>query len=53
MALAAPTDGFVPPHDVQRVINSETYRQTLPGRRPRPVQPGNEGLIGPVGFRLD
>jgi pilus assembly protein CpaC len=53
VALAAPTDGYVAPHDVQRVINSETYRQTLPGPQRGPVEPGNQGLIGPVGFRMD
>jgi pilus assembly protein CpaC len=53
VALAAPTDGYVPPHDVQRVINSETYRQGLPSPTPAPTQPGTEGLIGPVGFRVD
>jgi len=53
VALAAPTDGYVAPHDIQRVINSETYRQGLPNRPPGPVEPGNQGLIGPVGFRVD
>ncbi len=53
IALSAPTDGFVPPHDSQRVINSETYRQGLPGPAKGPVGPGGQGLIGPVGFRID
>ncbi len=53
VALSAPTDGFVPPHDSQRVINSETYRQGLPGPAKGPVGPGGQGLIGPVGFRID
>lgn len=53
VALAAPTDGFVPPHDIQRVINSETYRQGAPSPTPAPVTPGTQGLIGPAGFRVD
>src|SRR5581483_1059631 len=53
VALAAPTDGYIPPHDIQRVINSETYRQGMPRPTPAPVEPGTQGLIGPVGFRVD
>jgi pilus assembly protein CpaC len=52
-ALAAPTDGYVTPHDWQRVVNSATYRQTLPGPAKGPAGPSPQGLIGPVGFRLD
>ncbi len=44
VALAAPTDGYVSPHDVQRVINSETYRQGLPSPPRGPVEPGNQVL---------
>jgi pilus assembly protein CpaC len=53
VALAAPTDGYVAPHDIQRVINSETYRQGTPKPTPAPTQPGTPGLIGPAGFRVD
>ncbi|HEY1798458.1 MAG TPA: type II and III secretion system protein family protein [Stellaceae bacterium] len=53
VALAAPTDGYIPPHDIQRVINSETYRPGMPSPTPGPAQPGSQGLIGPVGFRVD
>jgi len=52
-ALSVPTDGFVLPHDAQRVINSEVYRQGLPGPRKGPIGTGGQGLIGPVGFRVD
>jgi pilus assembly protein CpaC len=52
-ALASPTDGFIAPHDVQRVINSDTYRQTLPPPGKGPLPPNGQGLIGPVGFVLD
>ncbi len=53
VAMAAPTDGFTPPHDIQRGLNSETYRQGLPGPARGPTAPGGQGLIGPAGFRLD
>jgi pilus assembly protein CpaC len=52
-ALAAPTDGFITPHDWERVVNSATYRQTLPGPAKGPAGPSSQGLVGPVGFRLD
>jgi pilus assembly protein CpaC len=52
-ALAAPTDGFVPPHDAERIINSKTYRQALPAPSRGPVPRDGQGLVGPVGFRLD
>jgi pilus assembly protein CpaC len=52
-ALQSPTDGFIPPHDTQTIINGATYRQTLPAGEKVRVGPGAEGLVGPVGFRLD
>jgi pilus assembly protein CpaC len=52
-ALAVPTDGYIAPHDVQRIVNSDLYRQTLPPPAKGPLTPGDTGLIGPVGFRLD
>lgn len=52
-ALAVPTDGYVEPHDVQRVVNSDFYRQGLPAPPQGPVGAGGKGLIGPAGFRLD
>ena len=51
--LQSPTDGFVTPHDVQTIINGTTYRQTLPAGEKVRVAPGAQGLVGPVGFRLD
>jgi pilus assembly protein CpaC len=52
--LAAPTDGFVLPHDAERITTNATFKQTLPGpqRGPQPAG-GQPGLIGPVGFKLD
>ena len=52
-ALQTPTNGFVAPHDVQTIINGTTYRQTLPAGEKVRVAPGAQGLVGPVGFRLD
>lgn len=52
-SLAAPTDGLVPAHDLSQVINGGLYRQTLPSPAKGPLGPGGQGLIGPVGFRLD
>jgi len=52
-ALAAPTDGFVLPHDTERFATSDSYKQTLPGPQRGPLPAGAQGLIGPVGFRLD
>jgi pilus assembly protein CpaC len=53
-ALAAPTDGFILPHDAQRYATSDTYKQTLPAPERGPQPAGSQpGLIGPVGFRLD
>ena len=53
-ALAAPTDGFILPHDIERITTDATYKQTLPGPEKGPQPVGSEqSLIGPVGFKLD
>jgi len=51
--LALPTDGLVVAHDVQQFISGGLYSQTLPPPARGPAGPGGQGLIGPVGFRLD
>lgn len=52
--LAAPTDGFILPHDAQSLATAATYKQTLPAPAKGPQSAGGEqGLIGPVGFKLD
>lgn len=52
--LAAPTDGFVLPHDAESLATAATYKQSLPGPEKGPQPAGGEqGLIGPVGFKLD
>jgi len=52
-SVALPTDGYIAAHDVQGVINSGMYRQTLPSPGKGPVGPNGQALVGPVGFRLD
>jgi pilus assembly protein CpaC len=52
-SLALPTDGLVVAHDAQQFYSGGAYRQTLPPPVKGPVGPGDHGLIGPVGFRLD
>ncbi|MBV9554634.1 MAG: type II and III secretion system protein family protein, partial [Alphaproteobacteria bacterium] len=52
-ALSAPTDGFILPHDADRYLYDEVYKQTLPAPQRGPLPGGGEGLIGPIGFRLD
>lgn len=51
--LASPTDGFVPPHDVERLFSNGTNRRNP--KKGKPVTIGSEGksLIGPVGFQFD
>jgi pilus assembly protein CpaC len=52
--LAAPTDGFILPHDAERITTDATYKQTLPAPARGPQPPGSQqGLIGPAGFKLD
>ncbi len=51
--LAAPTDGLRLPHDAQRVINADTYRQALPAPARGPIGANGQGPVGLAGFRLD
>ena len=51
--LAAPTDGFVPPHDVERLITGGTHRRNPVAGEPRTVDRSGKTLIGPVGFQLN
>jgi pilus assembly protein CpaC len=52
-ALAAPTDGFILPHDAQFYAYGANYREGLPPISRGPLGANGSGLIGPVGFRLD
>ena len=51
--IALPTDGFVAPNDVERILGGVTYRQQLQNRGETPSNKEGQGLIGPTGFQLD
>ena len=51
--MASPTDGFVPPNDVERIIGGANYRQQLPKRADVPRGGNGQSLIGPTGFVLE
>lgn len=51
--LPTPVDAFEAPHDAQRVISGDMYRQKLPGPASGPVGSDGQGLIGPAGFRMN
>ncbi|HEX6980593.1 MAG TPA: RodZ domain-containing protein [Alphaproteobacteria bacterium] len=51
--LASPTDGLVPPNDVERIIGGKNYRQQLTDRSNAPQLPDGRTLIGPAGFVLE
>jgi pilus assembly protein CpaC len=51
--LAAPTDGYEPPHDIERFFPGGTNKKkTVPGE-PKTIRQDGDSLIGPVGFQLD
>jgi pilus assembly protein CpaC len=52
-AAASPLGGFKAADDVSQVFLGSKYRQTLPAPAQGPLGPDGEGVIGPVGFRLD
>ena len=51
--LAAPTDGFVPPHDIECLVTGRTHRRNPVAGKPRTVDRSGKALIGPVGFQLN
>ena len=51
--IASPTDGFVAPNDVERILGGITYRPQLNDRDQQPRTKEGQGLIGPSGFQLD
>ena len=51
--MAAPTDGLVPPNDVERIIGGQNYKEQIKGRGQAPAGPNAQGLVGPAGFALD
>jgi pilus assembly protein CpaC len=51
--LASPTDGFVAPSDIERLVGGVTYRQQVPKGGEAPRLRDGKGLIGPAGFVLE
>ena len=51
--MAVPTDGLVPPSDVERIILGRQYRPQLQVDGSAPVGPETERLSGPSGFMLE
>lgn len=51
--LASPIDGFVPPHDVERLFSNGTNRRNPKKGKPETIGSDGKSLIGPVGFQFD
>jgi pilus assembly protein CpaC len=51
--LAAPTDGFAPPHDLERYTMPGTWRRNPVRGKPSTVGPDGARFIGPIGFVLE
>jgi pilus assembly protein CpaC len=51
--LAAPTDGFVPPNDEERLSPSGTWKANLTAGPASHVGPDGSRMLGPVGFALE
>jgi pilus assembly protein CpaC len=51
--IMAPTDGFVPPNDQDRVLGGMNYRPQLREKPTQPIGPNGGGLVGPSGFVVE
>ena len=51
--LAAPTDGFQAPHDIERIIGGSTHRHSEATGKPKVLAKDGQALIGPVGFTFE
>ena len=51
--IASPTDGLLPPSDVERIVQGQTYKPHLEKRKGTPTGRGATGLVGPTGFVLN
>ncbi len=51
--IAAPTDGLIPPTDVDRILFGRVQHPTTGTGRGRVVGANGQGLVGPVGYVLD
>ena len=52
-SMTAPTDGFAPPNDIDRIILGRNARPHPPEGRAVPLGPDGSRLRGPVGFELE
>ncbi len=52
-ALAAPTDGFEPANDAERIVRGGTHRGGGSEGQPGIVSPGGSRLVGDIGFILE
>ncbi len=51
--LASPTDGYVPPSDLERLYISSVNRRNPKAGEPETIDGGGGKLVGPAGFLLD
>lgn len=51
--LADPTEGFLPPHDIERLFFVGTHRRNPQVPPPVTVGQGGRRLIGPAGFEIE
>jgi pilus assembly protein CpaC len=51
--LAAPTDGYKAPSDIERILEGRLHSARLHPGRGAPLAPEGQRLIGPVGFVLE
>ncbi len=51
--LAAPTDGYQAPSDIERILEGRLHHAKLHKGRGAPVGPEGQRLVGPIGFVLD
>jgi pilus assembly protein CpaC len=51
--LAAPTDGYRAPSDIERILEGRLHSARLNPGRGGPIGPQGQRLIGPVGFVLE
>ena len=51
--LAAPTDGYQAPNDIERILEGRLHHARLQPGRGTPQGPDKQRLVGPIGFVLD
>ena len=51
--LAAPTDGYQAPNDIERILEGRLHHARLQPGRGTPQGPNKQRLVGPIGFVLD